>query len=55
MYAFSVADIKSQAETIEPATVLKSYNQKYLYFSKDGSKLVVSHQDGALRLYRVLY
>lgn len=55
MYAFSVADIKSQAETIEPATILKSYNQKYLYFSKDGSKLVVSHQDGALRLYRVLY
>lgn len=55
MYAFLVADIKSEAETIEPATILKSYNQEYFYFSKDGSKLVVSHQDGALRLYRVLY
>jgi|GEM_PF-4626108 len=30
------------------------HNQEYLFFSKDGSRLLTSHQDGSVRLWKVL-
>ncbi len=39
----------------EPAKVLEVHHQEYFYFSKDGSKLVSSHQDGSLRVWEVSY
>jgi WD40 repeat protein len=50
---YSVDDLKNSIE--KPFKTLDLHHQEYFYFSKDGSKMVSSHQDGSLRVWKVIY
>lgn len=53
MYFYKTADFNTPSP--EPVLVYPSFNQEYLYFSINGSKLLVSGSDGALRVFNVSY
>lgn len=51
LYLFETADLLAN-EAPRPAAGVGVFNQEYLHFSPDGTRLVTSHADGSLRLWR---
>lgn len=52
MYVYHVADFATDTSPL-PVITVDVFNQEYFHFSKDGTRLVSSHADGSLRLWRV--
>lgn len=54
LYAFSVARLLQKGFT-PPTKDIRVFDQEYLYFNRDGTRLLSSHADGSVRLWEVSY
>jgi WD40 repeat protein len=54
LYAFSVAKLRRKG-FVPPSKDIRVFDQEYLYFNQKGSRLLSSHADGSVRLWKISY